>query len=173
LQEDTVIAIKNVLVATDFSDAAAAALNYGRELARSYQATLHVLHVVDDMRWRYSLDMTPSLMVGVQESLEEAARTQMNALVTDEDRRQLRAQASVQTALSTADAIVDYARTAGIDILVVGTHGRGGVQRLLLGSVAERLVRLAPCPVLTVRTKEREFIAPDALAGTKAAAARA
>jgi universal stress protein A len=168
VQEDSVITIKNVLVATDFSDAAAAALNYGRELARSYQAALHVIYVVDDMRWRYSFDMTPSLMVGVQESLEEAARTQMAALITDEDREQLRARSVIQTAISPADAIVDYAKTAAIDLLVVGTHGRGAVQRLLLGSVAERLVRTAPCPVLTVRTHEREFIVPDALVASRA-----
>ena len=155
------IVIKNVLVATDYSETAATALAYGRELARSYQATLHVLHVVDDIRWRYALDMTPALMAGVQESLEDAARTQMHDLVTADDRRRLHAHAVVRTALSAADAVADYARTAGIDLVVVGTHGRGGLSRLLLGSVAERVVRVAPCPVLTVRATERDFISTD------------
>lgn len=157
------IAIKNVLAATDFSDASAVALNYARELSRSYQATLHVVHIVDDLRWRYSLDMTPALMVGVQESLEDAANEQMTSLVTAEDLTQLHARRHVATAMSAADAIVHYAEREHIDIVVIGTHGRSGLSRVLMGSVAERVVRMAPCPMLTVRSHERSFLAPDAL----------
>lgn len=163
------IDIKHVLVATDFGDTAAAALDYGRELARSYNASLYVVHVVDDIRWRYSLDMTPVLTDGVQDSLEEAARAEMKKLLTDEDRSQLHASDYIQTGLSPVDVIVDYAKRQQIDLIVAGTHGRGGVPRLLLGSVAERLVRLAPCPVLIVRPGAREFIAPDALVATSKA----
>jgi len=57
-------------------------------------------------------------------------------------------------------AIVDYAKSANIGLIVMGTHGRGAVVQLLVGSVAERVVRTAPCPVLTVRHPEREFVAP-------------
>ena len=60
-------------------------------------------------------------------------------------------------------AIVEYARANNIDLIVIGTHGRGAVAHLLLGSVAERVVRLAPCPVLTVKQREREFARADAL----------
>jgi nucleotide-binding universal stress UspA family protein len=60
--------------------------------------------------------------------------------------------------------IVDYARDHDVDIIVMGTHGRGALGHLVMGSVAERVVRLAPCPVLTVRHPEHEFIRPDALA---------
>ena len=67
------------------------------------------------------------------------------------------------TAISPAAAIVDYARREQIDLIVMGTHGRGGVAHLLMGSVAERVVRTAPCPVLTVRHPEHEFVLPDAL----------
>lgn len=155
------IAIKNVLVGTDYSDAAEVAMNYGRELARTYHAALHVIHVVDDIRWRYALDAAPVLADGAQESLEEAARAQMTKILTDDDRRALRATPVIESAVSVAEAIVDYARRANIDIIVAGTKGRGGVPRLLLGSVAERLVRMAPCPVLTVHAHERELIAPD------------
>ncbi len=167
------IAIKNVLVATDFSDASAVALNYARELARSYQATLHVVHIVDDLRWRYSLDMTPALMVGVQESLEEAANEQMKSLVTDEDVSQLHARQYVATAVSAPEAIVHYAEREHIDILVIGTHGRSGLSRVLMGSVAERVLRIAPCPVLTVRSHERDFLAPDSLVRVEHAASPA
>ena len=62
-----------------------------------------------------------------------------------------------------AVAIADYARQHGIDLIVMGTHGRGAVAHVLLGNVAERVVRTAPCPVLTVRNQEHEFVLPDAL----------
>jgi nucleotide-binding universal stress UspA family protein len=60
-------------------------------------------------------------------------------------------------------ALLDYAREQGVDLIVTGTHGRGGMAHFFMGSIAERLVRSAPCPVLTVRHPEREFVMPDAL----------
>jgi nucleotide-binding universal stress UspA family protein len=60
-------------------------------------------------------------------------------------------------------AIVDFAKEINVDLIVMGTHGRGAVAHLLMGSVAERVVRTAPCPVLTVRHPEHEFVHPDAL----------
>ena len=67
------------------------------------------------------------------------------------------------TSNSPAIEIVDYARKNGIDLIVMGTHGRGAIAHFFMGSVAERVVRMAPCPVLTVRNSEREFVLPDAL----------
>ena len=78
-----------------------------------------------------------------------------------EDRRLLHARAIVETNNSAAAAIVDYAQRSSIDLIVLGTHGRSGMSQLLVGSVAERVVRTAPCPVLTVRQPEREFVIPD------------
>ena len=89
--------------------------------------------------------------------------------MTAEDRVVLRGRAVIVTSNAPADAIVEYAKDSDIDLIVVGTHGRGVMGHLLLGSVAERVVRIAPCPVLTVRHPEREFVLPDALvAVTKA-----
>jgi nucleotide-binding universal stress UspA family protein len=85
------------------------------------------------------------------------------ALLTDEDRRVLRAQPMVLTASRPTDAILSYARDVNADLIVMGTHGRTGVAHLFMGSVAEHVVRAAPCPVLTVRHPEREFVQPDAL----------
>jgi nucleotide-binding universal stress UspA family protein len=158
------IAPKNVLVATDFSEPADAALTYGRSFARSYGATLHVLHVVDDIAMR-TTELTGGLAsVGnVQQQIEDEARARLGAIVTDEDRRDLSVRAVVMTSAAPAQTILAYANAALIDLIVIGTHGRTGLARLFMGSVAQHVVRLAPCPVLTVRRPEREFVLPDAL----------
>lgn len=157
------IVLKNILVATDFSEPSAVALAYGRDLARSYSARLHVLHVVENVMMRYSPEIafaTPD----VQKDLEKAARRNLESLITDDDRKTLSVVPVIEASMSTAGGITDYAKENAIDLVIVGTHGRGAVKQLLMGSAAERVVRTAPCPVLTVRAHEREFIAPDALA---------
>ena len=156
--------LKNILVATDFGDAAMSALAYGRELARRFDATLHVLHVVDDIGAPLvTASGMPQDFSRLQSELDEAEQRRLNAIVTDEDRRELRAQVIQITSTAPAREIVTYATEARIDLIILGTHGRGPVAHLLMGSVAERVVRTAPCPVLTVRHPEHEFIRPDAL----------
>ena len=162
------IALKNILVATDFGEAADAALAYGRELARTFGATLHVLHVADDVYVRLGGDAYVGVLPELQQDIEAAARQQLDALLVDNDPVPLPARRSVVTSSAPAAAIVDYARDADIDLIVVGTHGRGAVAHLLMGSVAERVVRTAPCPVLTVRHPEHEFVMPDALGRDRA-----
>jgi universal stress protein A len=158
------IALKNVLVATDFGEAAAVALFYGRGLARTFGANLHVLHVLDDVGGRaatmagYGIDIAR-----MQLELERSARSDLDALLSDEDRRDLHATATVLTSTTPATSIVQFAKDHDVNLVIVGTHGRGPVSHFFVGSVAERVVRMAPCPVLTVREKERDFVVPDAL----------
>jgi len=156
------VVLKNILVATDFGEPSAVAMAYGRDLCRSYHATLHVLHVVENVMMRYAPEVgfaVPEL----QKDLETAATRDLTALITDDDRRTLKVVPVVQTSLNVAGGIVEYAGKHAIDLIIVGTHGRGVVKQFLLGGAAERVVRTAPCPVLAVRTKERDFIAPDAM----------
>lgn len=157
------IVLKNVLVATDFSDASDTALDYGRHFARAFGATLHVVHVVENVMARFAADAYPVVLPDLQKEIEEAGQKRLRASLTDEDFTQLHAVAAVRTSAAPASAIVEYAKDSAADLVIMGTHGRGGVAHLLMGSVAERVVRLAPCPVLTVRRSERDFIAPDAL----------
>jgi universal stress protein A len=157
------VVLKNILVATDFSEPSTVAMAYGRDFARSYGATLHVLHVVEDVTMRYSPEIgfaVPDL----QKDLEKASRRDLDALVSDDDRRTLKVNPAIETHVNASTGITEYAKAHAIDLIIVGTHGRGAVKQLLMGSVAERVVRTAPCPVLAVRANEREFIAPDALA---------
>jgi nucleotide-binding universal stress UspA family protein len=158
------ITLKKILVATDFSDPSAAALAYGRELARNFGAQLTVVNVVDDVLARsFGIDGGVMADPDLQRQFEESSRQQVNAAISDEDRVQLKAEGVVLVSHSPAAAITGFAREAGIDLIVMGTHGRGGMAHLLMGSVSERVVRTAPCPVLTVRHPEHEFVLPDAL----------
>ena len=156
------VTLKNILVATDFSEPSTVALNYGRDLARSYNARLHVLHVVEDVMMRYSSEIGFALPQ-VQQDLEAAATRELNGLITEDDRNTLSVVTAVETGVNISEVIVKYAKEHAIDLIVTGTHGRGAVKHFLMGSVAERVVRTAPCPVLTVREHERDFIAPDAM----------
>jgi nucleotide-binding universal stress UspA family protein len=157
------VVLKNVLVATDFSEASDAALTYGRDLARSYGATLHVLHNTESILVRFSIEAPIAYLPELQTQIDDAARRRIDALVTEEDKTTLNAKSVVITSVGTAEAIVQYAKDHRIDLIVIGTHGRRALEHVLMGSVAERVVRLAPCPVLTVRHPQREFVAPDAL----------
>jgi nucleotide-binding universal stress UspA family protein len=156
------IVLKQILVATDFGESAAVALAYGRDLARTFNARLHVLHAVEDVMLRYSPEVgfaSPDL----QKNIEAAATRDLEKQITEDDRNTLTVVPVVNTGVNIAAAIVDYAKANQIDLIITGTHGRGAVKHFLMGSVAERVVRTAACPVLTVHAKERDFIAPDAL----------
>jgi nucleotide-binding universal stress UspA family protein len=149
------IAIKNVLVATDFSEASQKALAYGQNLARAFGGRLHVLHVADVIATTAS-QFYPDHPGDPEMRAESLALKHLRSLVPDSEAR-----LAARIAASPAVAIVEYARTIQADVIVLGTRGRSGVQRLLLGSVAEHVVRHAPCPVLVVRRNEHEFILPD------------
>ena len=157
------IGLKNILVATDFGEAADAALTYGRALARLFNATLHVIHVVDDVYLRMGGDSFMAALPDIQRDAERAAQERLATLLVDNDPSPLPIRPVVVTSAATATAIVDYARDTSIDLIVTGTHGRRAVAHLLVGSVAERVVRTAPCPVLTVHHPEHEFVTPDTL----------
>jgi nucleotide-binding universal stress UspA family protein len=155
------INLNHILVATDFSEASDAAFTYGRALAARFGATLHVLHVVENV---YVGTLGAQVLVGdIQEQVAADARHRLHELVMDSDNSGPTTIPAIVTAGEPAEAIVNYARLHNIDVIVVGTHGRGGLAHLLIGSIAEIVVRTAPCPVLTVRHPERDFVRPDAL----------
>ena len=143
--------IERILVPTDFSETSQAALQYARELTDKFQASLHILNVVlDPYTQPWALEgFGPALPDLLNQFKAEAEKT-LATLLPEVDRKRLNAHLVLRVG-SPAAEIVQYSRDAKIDLIVMGTHGRGGVAHALLGSVAERVVRLARCPVLTVR----------------------
>jgi len=158
------IAMKNILVPTDFGEASDAALTYGRELAGRFGATLHVLYIAENIYLKaFGAETYAAIAPELQADLLEAAKKQLDELVIDSDKSGPPTAAVVMTSSAPAFAIIDYAKDHAIDLIVMGTHGRGPLAHLVMGSVAERVVRAASCPVLTVRHPQHEFIWPDAL----------
>lgn len=153
------IALKHILVATDFSEPSAVAVDYGRDLATSYDVTLHVLHVIENMAALYAPELGFAL-ADVERNIEAAVRSDLDAAIGTFEGDTSKVRAIVTRGSNVAHAITEYAKTNAIDLIIVGTHGRGAVSRFLMGSIAERVVRTAPCPVLTVHADERDFIEP-------------
>jgi len=135
-----------VLIPTDGSEGTRAAVDHAIDIAKQYEAALHVLYVVD-ARLGVAHDTPPD---AIYDALERQGRDAIDAVI-----RQAKA-ASVETiegVVAQGDphrAILDYTETEGIDLVVMGTHGRTGLDHYLLGSVTEKVVRLSDVPVLTV-----------------------
>jgi nucleotide-binding universal stress UspA family protein len=141
-----------ILVPTDFSPPSDAALEYARILAATFGSTVRILHVIDDPNASsdfVSDGFAPSTEE-IRIALLEHARKRLDHLMNLVDRSRYRAHADAVLG-TPAEAIIDYAGATGTSLIVMGTHGRTGLAHLLMGSVAEQVVRTAPCPVLTVR----------------------
>ena len=155
------IKLDRILVPTDFSDFSKPALTYGCAIAARFDAELHLLHVVPDPAM-----LVPEAAAFSVESMEaqtELLRTEsmktLNTLPPDgwSDGKPVVREVRVGAAFM---EIIDYAREKDIDLIVIGTHGRSGLMHVLMGSVAERIVRKSPCPVLTVKPEGHQFVMP-------------
>jgi universal stress protein A len=142
------ILLQKILVATDFGPTSEAALEYARGLARRFGSSLHVLHVAENSFLRPTA-VDP-------QTFREAAWRSLTERLTEEDRNELHAKPILEMSDEPSEAIVSYAKAEGVDLIVMGTHGRNAISQILIGSVAERVVRTAGCPVLTVRTPAGE-----------------
>jgi nucleotide-binding universal stress UspA family protein len=142
------IALKNILFATDFSEASERALPYAAAISHRYGSHLHVVHVMSPSSYIVSTEFgSPVIMESMHEAASADSRQRMAALTSD-----LKA-VPHHTYVREGDlweCLSSIIRTHKIDLLVVGTHGRTGVGKLVLGSKAEEILRQAPCPVLTV-----------------------
>jgi len=141
---------KHLVVPTDFGEPAQAALNYAIELAMTYEAKLTLLHVYGVPTVYY-----PDAVSWPLEELGRAAQTSLDTAVAQVRERYKNTHGHVEVG-DPREAILKYAKESDADLLVIGTHGRRGLAHLVLGSVAEWLVRTAPLPVLTVSTRTNQ-----------------
>jgi nucleotide-binding universal stress UspA family protein len=149
------IKLERILIPTDFSDYSKQASKYACELAKRFTAELHLLHVVQPLILPESGGLLPQdIVIG-----EEGSRKELEELTDPGFDQASRVIRKIQTGTPFVE-IVRYARDNDMDLIVMGTHGRTGLIHALMGSVAEKVVRKAPCPVLTVRPEGHQFVMP-------------
>ncbi len=154
------IDLHRILVPTDFSKHSQNALTYAAEFADKFGAELYLLHVVQDLSLFFPdpVSGAPPITPPVDQ-LTAAVQVSLDRLVRDNDLARLKVHQVVREGTPFYE-IIRFAREADVDLIVMGTHGRSGLVHVLLGSVTEKVVRKAPCPVLTVRHPEHEFVHP-------------
>lgn len=142
------MAFKHVLVATDFSDCSQHALDLGVELAQQFDAQLTLVHTWEIPSLGYGAAMY--IPGDLFTPIEQAALAQLDTVTKTVQEKLPRTRSVLRAGVAWSE-IIAAAESARADLIVLGTHGRKGISRALLGSVAERVVRLSPVPVLTVR----------------------
>jgi nucleotide-binding universal stress UspA family protein len=156
VEENAMIPIQRILLPTDFSEYSAHAVPYACALADEYQAELHVLHVLEMIPTAPYFGMGLTTTGFTEESESHAKQLLDHVLPSDWPARE-----KAVTMLRHGSPFVEtirYVKEAQIHLMVITTHGRTGLAHTLLGSQAEKLVRKAPCPVLTVRPSGHQFV---------------
>ncbi len=144
------VPIRRILFPTDFSEPADHAWPFALHFAQEFEAEVHLLHVVSPpprMTEAYAAHFDTAKLTA---ALAAEANASLDRFLREASGRGIRAQAEVRVGVDFHE-IVEYAQTHQIDLIVMATHGRTGLAHALVGSVAERVVRKAPCPVLTVK----------------------
>ncbi len=151
------VRLKKVLVPTDFSDSARHALKYGVSFAEEYGAEITLLHVVEIVAVGYASDLFPVPMAEAFQEISTYARSELKKLADEIRARGISVREVVVQGKPSVE-ILRVAKEETSDMIVLGTHGKGVLDQALFGSTTERVVRKAPCPVLTCRPSGHEFV---------------
>ncbi len=151
--------MERILCPMDFSEFSAKSYEYAHSLARHYGAKLFLEHVVQPLAMAYPFYAFPDSLNQVYINLNQDAEKQLNEVVKNHSWNGIQPELIVREGFPT-DAILTFAQKESIDLIVMGTHGRQGFDRLTMGSVAEQVLRKARCPVLVVRKPAHDFVKP-------------
>lgn len=148
--------IKKVLVPIDFSDYSKSALNYAVDFAKHFNAELFLIYVVEPVIYPPDFSMGQIAIPSIDLDMDKRANEELENLA----RKQIPKDLSTKTIVKTGKPfveIIDTAKQIDADIIIIATHGHSGVEHILFGSTAEKIVRKAPCPVLTLREPLKGF----------------
>lgn len=155
----TAVELKNVLFATDFSDASEAALRYVTALSLRYGSVIHLAHILPDVAFLRPGAPDPAVIGSIYEDAHSAAQEKMQRLT---DRLKGFPHQSYIRHGDTCQVLAEIVGEQQIDLVIAGTHGRTGLGKLVMGSVAEEILRQVSCPVLTVGPKVVGTVVPEA-----------
>ena len=148
--------IKKVLVPIDFSDYSKNALKYAVNFAKSFNADIILIYVVEPVIYPPDFSMGQIAMPSINTEWDNRAKDELQKLAKSE----IAEIANVKTVIKTGKPFVEIIETAkeeNVDLIIIATHGHSGVEHILFGSTAEKVVRKAPCPVLTLREPLKGF----------------
>lgn len=167
-------ALKRILVPTNLGDPSKAAIRYGVAFARQFGAKLYLLHVLPPKDFDAVIeaervveallpDVQPAPEPDPEDVVRNAARDDLGRLLTADEERETQAEYLLRPSAAggAGEAIVACARELDVELVVMGKHRLGFVEHLMAGSVTEKVMRHAPCPVLIVQHPEHEFVVPD------------
>ena len=155
-------AIKKVLVPIDFSDYSKSALKYAVNFTKSFNADIILIYVVEPVFYPPDFSMGQIAMPSINTEWDDRAKDELEKLAKSE----ITGVANVKTIIKTGKPFVEIIETAkeeNVDLIIIATHGHSGVEHILFGSTAEKVVRKAPCPVLTLREPIKGFDYKDGI----------
>ncbi len=149
---------KKILCAIDFSEFTDEIVAYALNIAKKFDATLYMMHVIPNLNYYtpYESFLTPENLVAIERDMVKEVGNNFDKIMKKID---IRVKRVVKTGITFVE-IIDYVKSESIDLIVMGTHGRNAIEHILIGSVAEKVVRKSPCPVLTIRPKNKQFKIP-------------
>ena len=147
-----------ILCPVDFSEFTDQILDYAVTIAKRFDSELHLIHVIPNLNYftPYESFLTPENLVAIERNIEGEVGKDFDKITK---KIELPFKRIIKTGVTFVE-IIDYIKDQGVDLVVMGTHGRSGIEHILIGSVAEKVVRKSPCPVLTVRPKDKAFKMP-------------
>ena len=153
----TTIQLSRILVPIDFSDHSKKALQYAIPFAEQFKASIDLLYVVEPTIYPADFSFGQVGFPNVEDELRQRGAEELKSLISKEIGRRVPAKQVIRTGKAFYE-IGEYAREESMDLIIIATHGHSGVEHVLFGSTAEKVVRHAPCPVLVVRMDEKEFV---------------
>lgn len=154
--------IKKVLVPIDFSDYSKSALKYAVNFSKQFNAEMILVYVVEPVVYPPDFSMGQIAIPSVNVEWDKRAKEELDNLADSEIPSDVKVKKVIKTGKPFVE-IIDTAADEDVDIIIIATHGHSGVEHILFGSTAEKVVRKAPCPVLTLREPIKGFMFKDEL----------
>ncbi|MCG8607276.1 universal stress protein [bacterium] len=148
--------VEGILFPTDFSENSMVALDHAIFWAQAYRATLCLMHAINKQIWYDSFLLSSFKMGEIESRATDSVQKRISELIAKSVPKKIRTEVLVQFGVPFSE-IIKAAQKRQIDMIVMGAHGRSGMSGMLIGSVAEKVVRHAPCPVLTVKHPKYKF----------------
>jgi nucleotide-binding universal stress UspA family protein len=153
------IELGRILVPIDFSEHSKKALQYAIPFAEQFKASIDLLYVVEPTVYPADFSFGQVAFPSVEDELRQRGAEELGTLIRNEIGNRVNARSAVRTGKA-FNEIDQYASEENVDLIIIATHGHSGMEHVLFGSTAEKVIRYAPCPVLVVRMAEKEFVKP-------------